>query len=417
MNSLVDERRKTRKYDILLLGATGYTGSLTAEYIVRHLPTNLKWAIAGRSRSKLETLARKLKDLDPDRLQPEIEVVSFKDRKELDSVVKDSKVCVSVVLYWQIGEVIVKSCVENGTDYVDVAGDIPLLRTFVEKYHDMAVTAGVALIHLCGVFAGPQDLLAWASVRELARKTSRKTREVIMSFVEFELSASGGTISSLMAENTYDPQAIKQARQPWVLSPVEGVQTSPSTNFLGMRRDPVLGLLSGSSFGADENRALVHRTWGLFRGTDQDYGPNFQYNEYNKASSTVAALLSVLKTVFLSSIMKINLLRRIAKVFLPAPGEGPDIEKTRHSPVKFEAVAIADSTDDTEPPRAYASFSYPSGAYHTTALFLAQAAASLLYSRTLAGNFSGGCLTPAFLGDDLLGRLREAGANIHVDLV
>ncbi|OTA52450.1 hypothetical protein K449DRAFT_457079 [Hypoxylon sp. EC38] len=408
MSALVDERRKTRKYDILLLGATGYTGSLTAEHIVRHLPTSLKWAIAGRSRSKLETLARKLKDLDPDRLQP---------GKELDSVVKDSKVCVSVVLYWQVGEVVVQSCVENGTDYLDVAGDIPLLRTFVEKYHDMAVKADVALIHLCGVFTGPQDLLTWASVRELARRTSRKTREVIVSFVEFELSPSGGTVSSLIAENTYDHQALEQARQPWVLSPVEGIQTSLSTNFLGMRRDHILGLLSGSSISADQNRALVHRTWGLFRETDQDYGPNFQYNEYNKASSTVAALLGVLNTVFLNFIMKINLLKRVAKMFLPPPGEGPDIEKTRHSPVKFEAVAIADSTDDTEPPRAYASFSYPSGAYHTTALFLAQGAASLLYSRTLAGNFSGGCLTPAFLGDDLLERLQEAGATIHINLV
>ncbi|KAI1407664.1 Saccharopine dehydrogenase [Hypoxylon sp. FL1857] len=212
MSALLDERRKTQKYDILFLGATGYTGSLTAEHIVRRPPNNLKWAIAGRSTSKLEALARKLKDLGPVHLQPEIEVVSFEDRRHLDLVVKDSRVCVSVVLYWQVGEVVVQPCVENGTDYIDVAGGIPVLRTFVKKYHDVAVKAGVAV----GAFGS-------GFVRELARKTSRKTREMIMSVAEIELSASGGTISSLMAENTYGPRAIEQARQPWVLSPVEAV--------------------------------------------------------------------------------------------------------------------------------------------------------------------------------------------------
>lgn len=143
MDRVVEERRKSRKYDILLLGATGYTGLLTAEYIVRHLPVDLKWAIAGRSKSKLEGLSNKLKDLDPERVQPgkqslttplgythhtestkkdyiEIEVVAFDDSSQLGSVVKNSKVCISVVLYWQVGEVVVKSCIENGTDYIDV---------------------------------------------------------------------------------------------------------------------------------------------------------------------------------------------------------------------------------------------------------------------------------------------------------
>ncbi|KAI0879879.1 Saccharopine dehydrogenase-domain-containing protein [Annulohypoxylon maeteangense] len=417
MSTDVKARRKPRKYDILLLGATGYTGSLTAEHIVRHLPADLKWAIAGRSKSKLEVLARKLKDLEPERLQPEIEAISFDDGGQLDSVVKNSKVCISVVLYWRVGEAVVKSCVENGTDYIDVAGDIPLLHTFVEQYHDAAVNAGVALIHLCGVFTGPHDLLTWTIVRELARKTSRKTKEVILSVTELRLSPSGGTADSLMAESTYEPRAIEQARQPWVLSPVEGVPASDSTDFLGLRRDPVLGLLSASSFSAAENRALVHRTWGLLKGTNQEYGLRFQYNEYNKVSSTAAGVFSMLTTAFLNSITKFDTLKRIARLFLPTPGDGPDVEKERHSRVKFEAVAIAESADDGEAPRAYASFSYPSGGYFTTALFLAQGAASLLYTRNLESQVVGGCLTPAFLGDDLLDRIQAAGATFHVNLV
>lgn len=417
MDLNVRARRNPRKYDILLLGATGYTGALTAEHIAWHLPTDLKWAIAGRSRSKLEALARKLKDLELNRQQPEIEAVSLDDREQLDSVIKNSKVCISVVLYWRAGRGVVESCVKNGTDYIDVAGDIALLRTLIDQYHEAAVNAGVALIHLCGLFSAPHDLLAWATVRELAREKSRKAKEVILSFTELKLSPSGGTVDSMMAESTYDPEAVKQAKRPWVLSPFKGIQTSNSTNFLNLRRDPILSLLSASSLGAAENRALVHRTWGLLRETNQAYGSSFQYNEYNKVSSTVAGVMSMLTSASITSMMKYEVTRRIAKLFLPNPGDGPDIEKERRSQVKFEAVAIAESDDNNEPFRAYASFSYPSGGYLATALFLAHGAASLLYTRNLEGQVVGGCLTPAFLGDDLLNRVQAAGASFHVNIV
>lgn len=150
------------------------------------------------------------------------------------------------------------------------------------------------------------------------------------------------------------------------------------------------------------------------RGT---YGPKFQYNEYDKVSSTAVGLFRILNTLLLNTALKFRLFRSIAKIFLPVSGEGPDVEKTRYSRVKFEAVAIADSNDGGNPPRAYASFSYPSGAYHTTALFLAQGAASLLYTRSLEGQMIGGCLTPAFLGADLIRRVQEAGATFKVNLI
>lgn len=231
------------------------------------------------------------------------------------------------------------------------------------------------------------------------------------------LAASGGTVDSLMAESSLDPQTYKESRRPWALSPVEGSQPSMSTSALGLRRDPVLGLLSASSFSFGENRALVHRTWGLLSSTDQAYGPNFQYYEFDKVSSTFAGLSRILNTALLAIMLKISLLRTIAKLFFPKPGEGPDVEKSRRSRTKFEAVAIAEPNGDSNPPRAYASFSYPSGGYHTTAVVLAEGAASLLYTRRLEGGYKGGCLTPAFLGDDLLRRIQAAGVVFKVHMV
>ncbi|KAI0160065.1 Saccharopine dehydrogenase-domain-containing protein [Hypoxylon sp. FL1284] len=417
MDAAIEERRKSRKYDFLLLGATGYTGLLTAEFIARHLPSDLKWAIAGRSSSKLEALAKKLDAIDPKRSQPAIEVVSLEHRSQLDSVIKDSKVCISVILYEDAGEIVIQSCVENGTDYLDVSGDIPLVRTFVDKYHEMAADAGVVLIHSCGVFSAPHDLLTQATVRKLAEGGSARTKEVILSVSELELNVSGGTAHSLLDESTYEPLAHKRARQPWVLSPTEGPKTSASTSFLGLRRDPVLGLLSASSISAAQNRALVHRTWGLLNGTSLEYGPNFQFNEYAKAPSTVGGVLSVLTATILDTLLRFGFVRSIARRLLPAPGEGPDPEKTQCSPVKFEVVAIPDSDDTASSPRAYASFSYPSGPYHATALVLAEAAASLLYTRSLEGQVPGGCLTPAFLGNDLLERVKKSGGTVEIKLI
>lgn len=133
--------KESRKYDILLLGASGYTGQLTADHIAAHLPTNLKWGISSTSRAKLETLAGKLKKEHPNRAQPgktillyaapdlvltgsintwsDIEVVSCDDHEQLHSVVGQARVCISTVLFATAGDQVVRACVENGTDYVD----------------------------------------------------------------------------------------------------------------------------------------------------------------------------------------------------------------------------------------------------------------------------------------------------------
>lgn len=131
--------KKSRKYDIVIIGATGYTGVLTAEYLASNLPKGLKWAIAGRSRDKLDALAKKLKNLSPDQPQPGIckdsdqhlanidiitavEVVSFNDRTQVDTLVGNAKVCISIVTYWKesIGEVVIQACIEKKTDYLDL---------------------------------------------------------------------------------------------------------------------------------------------------------------------------------------------------------------------------------------------------------------------------------------------------------
>ncbi|KAI1502999.1 Saccharopine dehydrogenase-domain-containing protein [Biscogniauxia marginata] len=407
----------SRKYDVVLIGATGYTGALTADHIALHLPTNLRWAIAGRSPAKLEALAARLEELSPDRLQPAVEVVALEERSPLHELVGNAKVCISVVSYFRVGEAVIEACVENGTDYIDCAGGQIEIRQWIAKYHKKAEASGVILIHSCGVFSAPHDLLSWLVVRSLAEKYSEKTKEVIVSGTEVPSDPSGGSLEYILHAATMDPRVARESVEPWALSPVRGSQTSSATNFLGLRTDPHLGLLAACALGASENRSTVHRTWGLFEGTAASYGPNFQYNEYQKTTSTLIGAAQVLKSYLFRLALTLAPLRYLARKFLAAPGEGPDLEKSMRYSVEIEAVAVADSGPDGAAHRAYASFSYPHGPYPTTALFLAHAAASLSYHRKLEGQLAGGCLTPAFLGNDLLTRIQDAGATVKTSLL
>ncbi|KUJ21405.1 uncharacterized protein LY89DRAFT_681909 [Mollisia scopiformis] len=401
-----------REYDIVLVGATGYTGSLTAEHIAQHLPTNLKWAVAGRSQEKLGVLTTRLRGLAIDRLQPTIEIVNIEDKSQLETLVRKAKVCISVVSYDSVGAEVIEACIQSRTDYIDTAGSIPCLRKWINEYHDAAQSAGVVLIHSCGTFSAPQDLLTWTSVRELDKNSSLKTKELILSLLSMPSDPSGGTVESIEARESLGAKVLQESEQPWYLSPIKGLELSKSTNFFGMRHDPFLGELSASSMSAAQNRAVIHRTWGLLDG-GKDYGPNFQYHEYKKAKSTVAGILQILNSKAIALLLAIAPFRAMAKIILPAPGQGPDLQKERNYRVEMELVAVADTDDDRTAPRVHSRFAYPGGPYHATGAFLAQGAASLLYARELEGGAVGGCLTPAFMGADLIERIQGVGGKLY----
>jgi short subunit dehydrogenase-like uncharacterized protein len=228
---------------------------------------------------------------------------------------------------------------------------------------------------------------------------------------------SGGTVESLMLRGEFPAKIQYESQQPWFLSPITGrAKTSSSTNIFGARHDRTLGTLSASSLHEVQNTAVIHRTWGLL---GSEYGPNFHYSEYRKASSTLVGIFQILHTKSIGWMLAIPPLRAIASMVLPAPGSGPDPEKEKSYVVELEAVAIADTEEDekTPAPRAYSHYKYPGGPYHETAAFMAQGAASLLYERRLEGGVKGGCLTPAFLGEDLIERMRGLGAEFSTKML
>lgn len=252
--------------------------------------------------------------------------------------------------------------------------------------------------------------------QELRSHGFLETEEAILSVLHLTISPSGGTVESIRRGSKTDSAAAQQLQQPWILSPVQGSQILKQTNWLGLRYNDDLGWLADSQFGATQDRAIIHRTWGLLDG-GKTYGPNFKYSEYDSASSTIAGVLKVLRSKLMSAVLSFRPTLALVGLFLPQPGDGPDLEKSKVDQVDLKILAVPRAgSEEHSQKRGHARFIHHGGNYFATATLLAQGAASLLYQRALQGGIHGGCLTPAILGDDYIERLRRVGVVIQTSV-
>src|SRR5262245_46170382 len=125
----------SRQYELVLLGATGYTGRLTAEYITKCLPGDLRWAVAGRNSKKLSATVESLRKFDLQRKQPEIETTDI-SQESLDIIVRKTRVLITTVgPFHQYGTAVIQACANAGTHYIDSTGETPWVYDIAHKYH------------------------------------------------------------------------------------------------------------------------------------------------------------------------------------------------------------------------------------------------------------------------------------------
>ncbi len=149
----------SRQYDVLLLGATGFTGALTAEYLAKHAPPGLSWAVAGRNRQKLEALGQ------------DVVVADVTDRESLKALAESTRVVATTVgPYIQYGEPLVAACADAGTDYLDLTGESEFLDRMYVGYHERAVETGARIVHACGFDSIPHDLGVQFTVEQLPER-------------------------------------------------------------------------------------------------------------------------------------------------------------------------------------------------------------------------------------------------------
>lgn len=192
-----------RKYDIVLFGATGFTGALTAEYLAAHAPDATRWALAGRNRGKLEQVRDRLAAVNPACGDLELLHADVTDAQSVRDVAAATRVAVTTVgPYIHYGEPLVEACAKAGTDYVDLTGEPEFVDAMYVRHHREAVASGARIVHACGFDSIPHDLGVLFCVEQLPAGVPLKIR----GYVRAGGSASGGTFHSAVT-------AFSRARQ------------------------------------------------------------------------------------------------------------------------------------------------------------------------------------------------------------
>lgn len=319
-----------RQYEAVVFGATGYTGRLTAEYITASLPTDFKWAIAGRSAGKLEALASDLQALNPNRNQPNIEVTRL-EKADLLRLARTTKVLITTVgPYHKYGTAVVEACVESGTHYLDVTGEVPWVHEIINKYHEKAQQTGAIVIPQNGIESAPTDLMCWALVSHIRRTLSVGTGEIIYSIHDLNATASGGTLSTILTLlDSYSLSDLSKSFSRWSQSTVRPPQQSYSKSIYerltGLRTEPELGGLLADSIQGPTDIPLVHRSWSLYE-EGRFYGPNFYLNPYMRAKNILHGLAIRIGLTFGFLMLVVPFVRSLLQRFVTQPGDGPNKE-------------------------------------------------------------------------------------------
>lgn len=314
-----------RQYECVVLGATGYTGTYTAEHITTHLPTDFKWAVAGRSEGKLKQLVDDLRLLNSDRQQPGIETAQLQ-KDDLVRLANKTKVLITTVgPYHKYGTMVVEACAETGTHYLDVTGETPWVYDIIQKYHETAKKSGAIMIPQNGIESAPTDLMCWSLVSHIRQTLGVGTAELVQITYELDSAPSGGTLATLLTLfEKYSLGDFARASQPFAMSPIPNPSRHASKPLLetltGVRTVSGLGTLTDSLQGPAD-KPIVERSWGLIDG-GKFYGPNFRVNAYMRTRNVLTGFgIHVALTLgFLALITPP--LRWLIKQFVYQPGEG-----------------------------------------------------------------------------------------------
>ncbi|RYP07958.1 hypothetical protein DL764_002186 [Monosporascus ibericus] len=422
-----------RDLDIILVGATGYTGLTCASYISTRLPASLRWGVAGRDRSKLEKLAETLAGVE-NASKPVLLPIDVKSKDDVDVLVKKTKVVISVVgPYAVAGSYIFEACARNGTHYLDCNGEVPWLQDMIKQNEQAAKNSGSMMIPCCGFAVVPADLSTYLLAAHLRRSSVPLTTSLVCCH-DFVGAPSGGTV--LSALNTLSQYGIKRtlaACEPFALSPVkpgylnqsEGSMSGPRDDFgdllgkmsgFGVQNSEVLGTLITSPQD-DVDRAVLTRSWGLLSTTEKAYSSDFYYSgsrvRYDSALAAWSGRASYISTILLAA----SPLRAAIRRYWYDAGEGPSEEERKKGLLEFRSIGVGKKAqgreDGDEKEVAMCKMSFAGDLYLFTALCLSEAAMVLLDGVTEAQKMGGGVWTCAFLGEDFAERLQAAGVKIE----
>ena len=417
--SLPRARDRSRPHDVVLWGATGFTGQLVAEYLVEHMKeTGLRLALAGRNTTKLEKVRKHLAAIDGTAAELPLLVGDSFDADALDAIARSTGVvCTTVGPYAKYGAELVRACVKNGTDYCDLTGETQFIRRMMDAHHEEAKRTGARIVHCCGFDSIPSDLGTLMMQNAMHERHGVWAHEVKFVMGESKGALSGGTFASMMhllEEATRDPSVRRIMGHPYALNP-EGERKGPDgSDQRGVRFDADLGLWTGPFLMAGVNTRVVRRSHALLGypwGKDFSYSESMSFGEGLKGRATAAAVAGGLVGLMVAGAFGPT--RKLLEKRGPAPGEGPSEKQREEGFFRVRLVAKADKNGKPIVLRGMVEGKKDPG-YGETAKMLGESATCLALDGAHLTS-EGGVLTPASaMGTVLLRRLRAAGMSFDV---
>ena len=396
----------TRDFDIIIQGATGFTGTLVAEYLLRQygVGNDLRWALAGRSETKLQQVRD---GLGAAASGLELIVADSFDKDALQDLAARTRVVLTTVgPYALYGSNLVAACVDAGTHYCDLAGEVQWIRNMIDTHQDRAQVTGARIVHCCGFDSVPMDIGVWFLQHATREKHGVYCDSISMFVKATKGTASGGTLASMMnviKESRADRSIARTLIQPYSLNP-EGERDGPDDRDqtrLIYREDAKSWTAPFVMAGV--NTKVVRRSHAL---AGYPYGKDFRYDEsvltgrgvsgWLKGALMIAGLGALVAFASFSPTRKL-----LQRFVLSKPGEGPDRELQRSG--FFNLLQVGKLPDGTIVRGKITGDQDPG--YGSTSKMLSECAVSLAKDDLDA---KGGVWTPAaIMAKPLLERLRK----------
>ncbi|OUS06030.1 saccharopine dehydrogenase [Gammaproteobacteria bacterium 42_54_T18] len=398
-----------RPYDIVVFGATGFTGYLTAEYLsqCKEQPA-LSWALAGRSPSKLEDTKRKL--LDGNSKCETIGIINadINDAKSLRSMAEQAHVVITTVgPYLSYGEALVKACVEAGTHYVDLTGEPEFVDAMSHYYDEVASKKNIKIVNSCGFDSIPHDLGALFTVNALndliGPEYAERESITVEGFVRAGGTFSGGTWHSAITQFSR-MRGFYEKKKHWVQSKKQDsskrrrrVGTTP----MRIHFKPEFGRWACPLPTIDPQ--VVRRT----AKARTNYGPNFKYGHFALVKELPTALAGMAGVGGLVALSQIKVTRDLL-LKVKDPGQGPTLAQRQSGWFSVKMLGQARNL------MVWTEVSGGDPGYGETSKMLAESALCLAFDTDKTPAIYGVVTPGAAMGEALIERLQEAGMTFRI---